>query len=292
MKLFTRIGAAAAAGAIVGSLLIAGSASATTLSGSSHAGFAQTSVPFLVKEMTGGQRKAVTTAKRYLKAMPFSKVRLINQLKYEGFTKSVATKAVNSLSVNWTKQAIKSGKTYRKLYSFSADRLVRQLRYEHFTAKEANTAVSSIFKKILAGKVKVSGTAKVGKKLTAKSSGFTPSAKKVAYKWLRNGKSIKGATKAKYTLTNSDAGKKITVKVTAKRSGYKSRVVTSNAVKVAAKASSSHNSSTAASKPKNPVSGPFKNCTEARNAGAAPVYRGDPGYSKNLDRDGDGVGCE
>lgn len=34
----------------------------------------------------------------------------------------------------------------------------------------------------------------------------------------------------------------------------------------------------------------FKNCTEARAAGAAPVYQGQPGYAKHLDRDGDGVG--
>lgn len=36
----------------------------------------------------------------------------------------------------------------------------------------------------------------------------------------------------------------------------------------------------------------YKNCTEARAAGAAPVRRGDPGYGKHLDRDGDGIGCE
>ena len=36
----------------------------------------------------------------------------------------------------------------------------------------------------------------------------------------------------------------------------------------------------------------FRNCTDARNAGAAPVRRGDPGYGSHLDRDGDGVGCE
>lgn len=36
----------------------------------------------------------------------------------------------------------------------------------------------------------------------------------------------------------------------------------------------------------------YANCTEARAAGAAPVRRGDPGYSRKLDRDGDGVGCE
>jgi hypothetical protein len=36
----------------------------------------------------------------------------------------------------------------------------------------------------------------------------------------------------------------------------------------------------------------YANCSEARSAGAAPVRRGDPGYSRKLDRDGDGVGCE
>lgn len=36
----------------------------------------------------------------------------------------------------------------------------------------------------------------------------------------------------------------------------------------------------------------FANCSEARAAGAAPLYVGDPGYSTSLDRDGDGVACE
>ena len=36
----------------------------------------------------------------------------------------------------------------------------------------------------------------------------------------------------------------------------------------------------------------YPNCTAVRNAGAAPIRRGDPGYGKHLDRDNDGVGCE
>jgi hypothetical protein len=36
----------------------------------------------------------------------------------------------------------------------------------------------------------------------------------------------------------------------------------------------------------------YANCTAARAAGAAPVMRGAPGYSRKLDRDNDGVGCE
>ncbi|WP_224388788.1 excalibur calcium-binding domain-containing protein [Pseudonocardia sp. ICBG1293] len=36
----------------------------------------------------------------------------------------------------------------------------------------------------------------------------------------------------------------------------------------------------------------YANCTAARNAGAAPLYRGDPGYRSALDRDNDGIACE
>ncbi|API59456.1 calcium-binding protein [Tardibacter chloracetimidivorans] len=57
-----------------------------------------------------------------------------------------------------------------------------------------------------------------------------------------------------------------------------------------------HDSSLAASARQsfNPgsASSAFRNCAEARGAGAAPVYRGSPGYGPHLDRDGDGVGCE
>lgn len=36
----------------------------------------------------------------------------------------------------------------------------------------------------------------------------------------------------------------------------------------------------------------YPNCDAARDAGVAPLYEGDPGYSSDLDRDGDGVACE
>ncbi|MEU7605267.1 excalibur calcium-binding domain-containing protein [Streptomyces sp. NPDC041003] len=36
----------------------------------------------------------------------------------------------------------------------------------------------------------------------------------------------------------------------------------------------------------------YRNCTAVRDAGAAPIRRGDPGYGRHLDRDGDGVACE
>ncbi len=36
----------------------------------------------------------------------------------------------------------------------------------------------------------------------------------------------------------------------------------------------------------------YANCTAVRAARAAPIHAGDPGYSRKLDRDGDGVACE
>ena len=38
--------------------------------------------------------------------------------------------------------------------------------------------------------------------------------------------------------------------------------------------------------------GAFVNCTEARDAGAAPVREGEPGYGPHLDGDRDGIACE
>lgn len=37
---------------------------------------------------------------------------------------------------------------------------------------------------------------------------------------------------------------------------------------------------------------PYASCAQAREAGAAPLYEGDPGYNPRLDRDKDGVACE
>ncbi|WP_024803705.1 excalibur calcium-binding domain-containing protein [Nocardia sp. BMG51109] len=41
-----------------------------------------------------------------------------------------------------------------------------------------------------------------------------------------------------------------------------------------------------------PQSAYYKNCDEVRQAGKAPLYRGQPGYAPHLDRDDDGIACE
>jgi hypothetical protein len=42
--------------------------------------------------------------------------------------------------------------------------------------------------------------------------------------------------------------------------------------------------------PKSTVS--YGSCDEVRAAGAAPIYKGEPGYSTKLDRDKDGIACD
>lgn len=36
----------------------------------------------------------------------------------------------------------------------------------------------------------------------------------------------------------------------------------------------------------------YRSCADARRAGVAPIYRGQPGYAAHLDADNDGVACE
>jgi Excalibur calcium-binding domain len=49
---------------------------------------------------------------------------------------------------------------------------------------------------------------------------------------------------------------------------------------------------TKAAEPKAAAGASYGNCSQAKAAGAAPLYAGQPGYAKKLDRDGDGVACE
>lgn len=66
---------------------------------------------------------------------------------------------------------------------------------------------------------KISGTKKVGKTLKVRKGSWTTGTK-FSYRWYRNGKAIKGATKSSYKLKKADAGKRIKVKVTGKNPGY------------------------------------------------------------------------
>jgi hypothetical protein len=78
----------------------------------------------------------------------------------------------------------------------------------------------------------VSGTAAVGKTLTASPGTWGLAPVTLAYQWLRNGVAISTATAATYTLTTADAGQPISVRVTGSKSGHTTVVQGSSAVTV------------------------------------------------------------
>lgn len=80
----------------------------------------------------------------------------------------------------------------------------------------------------------VSGTAKVGRTLTATPGRWT-SGTKLSYQWYANGKAIKKATTSRFKPVASHRGKKITVKVTGKKSGFATASRTSKATRAVAR---------------------------------------------------------
>lgn len=77
----------------------------------------------------------------------------------------------------------------------------------------------------------ISGTRTVGSYLSA-SAGSWDGYFSYGYQWLRNGYPISGATGPSYRLVTSDAGRAISVQVTASKTGYQPGVATSVAVRI------------------------------------------------------------
>lgn len=87
--------------------------------------------------LTSGQANAVRQAKSYLRYSGFSRIGLIDQLKYEGYRTRVATFAVDYIDVSWKYQAFRKAKSYLDSSAFSLSGLIGQLEYEGFTHRQA-----------------------------------------------------------------------------------------------------------------------------------------------------------
>lgn len=80
--------------------------------------------------LTRPQKNAVRSAKQYLSMQGFSRNGLIQQLSAdagEGYEVSDATKAVDSLNIDWNKEAARSAKQYLLMQGFSCSGLIEQL---------------------------------------------------------------------------------------------------------------------------------------------------------------------
>jgi peptidoglycan hydrolase-like protein with peptidoglycan-binding domain len=110
-------------------------------------------------------------------------------------------------------QTADRGHTLKVKVSNTGAAFAKTSKFSGNTAKVGQLAWSAI------PEVTLSGTAKVGKTLTAKPGTWAP-APKFTYRWYRNSVAIKGATKASYKLTAADKGKTVKVVVTGTKSGY------------------------------------------------------------------------
>jgi len=103
--------------------------------------------------------------------------------------------------------------------------------FKKISVTSAKTAAIVYGTLAFASPVQVSGTPKLGVKLTASALAFGEANEKEAssytYAWYSNGTAIKSATKSTYTPVFADLDKVITVKVVAKLSGYTSASATS-----------------------------------------------------------------
>lgn len=78
------------------------------------------------------------------------------------------------------------------------------------------------------------GTAQVGETIAVIAGTWSPTGATFTYQWLSNGSPISGATGASYAIPADQAGRNISVRVTARKTGYTAASATSAARKVGA----------------------------------------------------------
>lgn len=145
-------------------------------------------------------------------------------------------KPTATLSYRWYRGSIPISRATKVTYTVTSADLGKTLTVK-VTAKKAGYVATTISStktaKVVAGTLtaptpKISGTAKVGKKLTAKPGTWTAGTK-LTYQWYAGGTKISGATASTYTVKSAQKGKWIKVKVTGKKTGYKTVTKSSSA---------------------------------------------------------------
>ncbi len=101
-----------------------------------------TKVSSSIKESIN-QLNAKRKAASYLSIAPFSRVNLIKQLEFEGFSNADAMYGTDAQKADWKAQAAKAAKNYLNLTAFSRSGLIEQLLFEGYTTEEATFGVDS-----------------------------------------------------------------------------------------------------------------------------------------------------
>lgn len=89
------------------------------------------------------------------------------------------------------------------------------------TTRATTAATGAVAKGTLTTKtLKINGTRKAGRSLTAIHGTWGPGSVSYSYQWYRGSAAIKGATHKSYKLTSADKGKTISVRLRATKAGY------------------------------------------------------------------------
>ena len=99
-----------------------------------------------VAAVSSERSQATSMAKSYLRSQGFSKSGLVEQLEYEGFSRSAAVYGATHAGANWLTQAVSVAKSYLRSQAFSRSGLIEQLEYEGFTRYQASYGVSRAYR--------------------------------------------------------------------------------------------------------------------------------------------------
>jgi hypothetical protein len=90
------------------------------------------------------QENARESAEKYLDVSAFSRIGLIKQLKFEGYSDKDAAYGVDAQKADWNKQAAAKAQEYLDASSFSRSGLIGQLKFEGFTPAQAEYGVNKV----------------------------------------------------------------------------------------------------------------------------------------------------
>lgn len=93
---------------------------------------------------TLAQQNAIRQAQAYLDFSGFSRVGLIGQLEYEGYSTEDATFGADNAGADWNAEAAEKAASYLEFTSFSRQGLYDQLVYEGFTDAEIEFGLAAV----------------------------------------------------------------------------------------------------------------------------------------------------
>lgn len=253
------------------------------------------------------QQQAVAVAGAWLAGSGFSKQGLHDGLANSGFTAEQATYAVDQQPVDWAAQAERVAKALLAANQTSErGELIQMLTERSFTAEEAASAATKVGLHVpvsvtasTAGEKDVGDEANVWGKVNGHTGDEVWTEVFINNAWSRSQSGTTDETGA-YSLPLTyglQAPGVYTFRVGAKTPGgsvYSPQVMLKRTMKAPALVPAPEKKPAVTPPKKTPKVKKvyYKNCTEARKAGVTPIYRGEPGYAKHLDRDGDGIACE